>query len=218
MRSTTKNPASKRQGLLLAALVFSSFSFAQTQTVNATIDASKTGAPISKYVYGQFLEHIGSLVNSGIWAEMLDDRKFYNPVTSKLPAEPEGPEWRRRMAPRHWMPVGAGEFVTMDATRAYTGDHSPAVQLSRTEARGIQQAGLAVRKGKAYTGRVALAGAAGTVVNVNLVWGKTDGDRQTDAVSIAGTGYKMYPLQFVAQADTDDARIEIDRKSTRLNS
>jgi len=209
MRSTTKNPTSKRRGLLLAALLFPSFSFAQAQTVSATIDASKTGAPISKYVYGQFLEHIGSIVNSGIWAEMLDDRKFYHPVTSKLPAEPEGPEWRRRMAPRHWMPVGAGEFVTMDAKRAYTGDHSPAVQLSRTEARGIQQAGLAVRKGKAYAGRVVLAGPPGTVVKVNLVWGKTDGDRQTDAVSIAGAGYKKYPLQFVAQADTEDARIEI---------
>ena len=209
MRSTTKNPASKRRGLLLAVLLFPSFSFAQAQTVSATIDAAKTGAPISKYIYGQFLEHIGSIVNSGIWAEMLDDRKFYNPVTSKLPAEPEGPEWRRRMAPRHWMPVGAGEFVAMDAKRAYTGDHSPAVQLSRTEARGIQQAGLAMRKGKAYTGRVVLAGAAGTVVKVSLAWGKTDGDRQTDAVSIAGTGYKKYPLQFVAQADSDDARIEI---------
>ncbi|MGA3262135.1 MAG: alpha-L-arabinofuranosidase, partial [Bryobacteraceae bacterium] len=127
MRSTTKNPASKRPGLLLAALLFSSISFAQTQTVNATIDASKTGAPISKYIYGQFLEHAGSLVNSGIWAEMLDDRKFYNPVTSMPPAEPEGPAWRRRMAPHHWMPVGADEFVTMDAKRAYTGDHSPAV-------------------------------------------------------------------------------------------
>src|ERR1035438_6639105 len=121
MRSTTKNPASKRQGLLLAAILFSSFSFTQAQTVNATIDTSKTGAPISKYVYGQFLEHIGSLVNSGIWAEMLDDRKFYAPVTARPPAEPEAPAWRRRMAPRHWMPMGPGEFVTMDAKRAYTG-------------------------------------------------------------------------------------------------
>src|ERR1039457_4438893 len=169
MRSTTKNPASKRQGLLLAAILFSSFSLAHAQTVNAAIDASKTGAPISKYVYGQFLEHIGSIVNSGIWAEMLDDRKFYRAVTSKVPAEPEGPAWRRRMAPRHWMPVGPDEFVTMDAKRAYAGDHSTAVQLNRTEAHGIQQAGLAVRKGKAYTGRVVLAGTAGTVVNVNLV-------------------------------------------------
>src|ERR1019366_6364540 len=105
-----------------------------------------------------------------------------------------------------------------DAKRAYTGDHSPAVQLSRTEARGIQQAGLAVRKRKAYTGRVVLAGTARMGVKVNLVWGKTDGDRQTDAVSIAGTGYKMYPLQFVAQADTDDARIEIVARSEEHTS
>ena len=111
------------------------------------------------------------------------------------------------MAPRHWMPVGSGEFVTMDAKRAYTGDHSPVVQLSRTEARGIQQAGLAVRKGKAYAGRVVLAGTAGTVVKVNLVWGKTDGERHTDAVSIGGTGYKKYPLQFVAQADADERNV-----------
>jgi len=209
LRTTTKNSASKRRGLLLAALLFSSISFAQTQIVNATIDASKTGAPISKCIYGQFLEHAGSLVNNGIWAEMLDDRKFYNPVTSKPPAEPAGPAWRRRMAPRHWTPVGAGEFVTMDARRPYTGDHSPAVQLSRTDARGIQQAGVAVRKGKAYTGRVILAGAAGTVVKVILVWGKADGDQQTAAITIAGPEYKKYPLRFVARADTDDARIQI---------
>src|ERR1035441_9229055 len=202
LRFTTIKPVSKRQGLLLAALLFPSFSFAQAQTVNATIDASKTGAPISKYIYGQFLEHIGSIVNSGIWAEMLDDRKFYNAVTSKPPAVPEGPAWMR-MAPRRWMPVGPGEFVTMDRNRAYTGDHSPAVQLSPTETRGIQQSGLAVRKGKAYTGRVVAAGAAGTVVKVNLVWGKTDGDKQTDAVTIAGAGYKKYPLRS---------------DSTRLNS
>jgi alpha-N-arabinofuranosidase len=209
LRTTTTNPASKRRGLLLASLLFSSISFAQTQTINATIDASKTGAPISKYIYGQFLEHAGSLVNSGIWAEMLDDRKFCNPVTSKPPAEPESPARRRRMAPRYWTPVGADEFVTMDSKRVYTGDHSPAVELSRTEVHGIQQAGLAVRKGKAYTGRVILAGAPGTVVKVNLVWGKADSDRQTAAVTIAGTEYKKYPLHFVAQADADDARIQI---------
>ena len=209
MRSTTKNRVSRRWGLPVAALLVSACSYGQTQIVNATIDASKTGAPISKYLYGQFLEHAGSLVNSGIWAEMLDDRKFYNPVTSKPPAAPEGPAWRRRMAPRYWTPVGADEFVTMDAKRAYTGDHSPAVQLSRKDARGVQQAGLAVRQGKAYTGRAILAGPAGTVVKVSLVWGKAEGDQQTAAVTIAGPEYKNYPLHFLARADTDDARFQI---------
>ena len=49
-------------------------SAAPAQTVTASIDASKTFPPINKLVYGQFLEHIGNLVNSGLWAEMLDDR------------------------------------------------------------------------------------------------------------------------------------------------
>lgn len=50
------------------------------------IDASKTGAPISKYIYGQFIEHLGRCIYGGIWAEMLEDRKFYYPVRGDAPA------------------------------------------------------------------------------------------------------------------------------------
>ena len=137
MRSKTKNPASKRGGLLLAALLFPSFSFAQAQTVNATIDASKTGAPISKYIYGQFLEHIGSIVNSGIWAEMLDDRKFYNPVAPKPPDEPESPAGRRRMAPRHagssvWHSWEVGPLAGLCGTASVqSADDRPVAGLQR---------------------------------------------------------------------------------------
>ena len=52
-------------------------SSAQSRRVTVSVDASKTGAPISPYLYGQFIEHIGDLVNRSVWAEMLDDRKFY---------------------------------------------------------------------------------------------------------------------------------------------
>jgi alpha-N-arabinofuranosidase len=41
------------------------------------IDADKTGAPMSKYIYGQFIEHLGRCIYQGIWAEMLEDRKFF---------------------------------------------------------------------------------------------------------------------------------------------
>ena len=194
---------------LSAALLFSSFASAQTQPIHATIDASKTSAPISKNIYGQFLEHIGGLVNTGIWAEMLDDRKFYNPIKAKAPAEPEGPAWRRRMAPRYWTTIGAEEFVTPDAKHAWTGDHSPEIKLSRTEPRGIQQAGLAVRKGKAYTGRIILAASPGTAVKVSLIWGAAEGDRQTVVINGAGAAYAKFPLKFVARADSEDARLEI---------
>jgi alpha-N-arabinofuranosidase len=39
--------------------------------VAATIDAGSTAAPISPYVYGQFIEHIGDMVNRSLWAEMI---------------------------------------------------------------------------------------------------------------------------------------------------
>lgn len=120
---------------LLPIFLFSTLSAAQTQTVNATIDTSKTGAPISKYIYGQFLEHIGGIVNDNIWAEMLDDRKFYYPITSHPPAEPAGPSWRR-MTVRHWMPIGADEFVVTDSDHPYVGDHTPRVKLDPREVRG----------------------------------------------------------------------------------
>jgi alpha-N-arabinofuranosidase len=196
--------------LLLAVLILS-FSFAQAQSkpVSATIDASKTGAPISKNIYGQFLEHGGNIVNEGVWAEMLEDRKFYYPVTSKPPAEPPVPEWRRRGPRRYWAPIGGDEVVTMDTTSPYTGDQTPLVKLDAKEPHGIKQAGLAVRKGKSYTGRVVLAGKPGTTVKASLVWGDAEGDRQTVVISKLGPAYAKFPLKFAAQADSDAARLEI---------
>ncbi len=198
-----------RPVLLLSALLFSTIALSQTQPVNATVDASKTSAPISKYIYGQFLEHIGGIVNNGLWAEMLDDRKFYFPITSNPPAEEASPTTRRRVALRHWMPIGADEFVTMDANHPYVGEHTPRVKLGGTEARGIRQSGLAVRKGKFYAGRVVLAGTPGATVKVSLIWGDAPGDRQTVAIPQLGAAYAKHPLRFQAKADSDDARLEI---------
>jgi len=208
VNSKAKNPNLTRPALLLVGLLLSTCAFAQTQPVKATIDASKTGPPISKYIYGQFLEHIGGLVNNNIWAEMLDDRKFYYQITSHPPAEPSGPAWRRT-ALRHWAPIGGDEFVSMDSDRPYVGDHTPLVKVSSTEAHGIEQAGLAVCKGKSYTGRVVLAGVSGATVKVTLVWGDAQSDRQAVVIGKMGPDYVKFPLRFQAQGDSDNARLEI---------
>ena len=207
-RFPTVNWKAENPILMLLALLFTTLSSAQIQPIQATIDASKTGAPISKYIYGEFLEHIGGIVNNNIWAEMLDDRKFYFPINSHPPAEPSGPTWRRT-ALRHWMPIGADEFVTMDKDRPYVGDNSPLVTLSSSETHGIQQAGLAVRKGKSYTGRVVLAGTPGTTVKVRLIWGNAATDRRTVVINKVGPEYRKFPLTFRVQGDSDDARFEI---------
>ena len=198
----------KNSILPLIASLLSALCPAQTRPIQATIDASQTGAPISKYIYGQFLEHIGGIVNNNVWAEMLDDRKFYFPITSHPPAEPAGPPWRRT-ALRHWTPIGADEFVTMDKDHPYTGDHTPLVKLTSSDAHGIQQAGLAVRKGKSYAGRIVLDGAPGTAVKVSLIWGSAASDRQTVAIHKIRSEYRTFLLTFQAQGDSDDARLEI---------
>ncbi len=48
---------------------------------SVTINAMKIKEPISQYIYGQFIEHLGRCILGGLWAEMLDDRKFYYPIT-----------------------------------------------------------------------------------------------------------------------------------------
>jgi len=47
------------------------------------VKLSQTREPISPYIYGQFIEHLGRCIYGGIWAEMLEDRKFFYPVTDK---------------------------------------------------------------------------------------------------------------------------------------
>ena len=54
------------------------------EQLQATIDAQTTSPPISKYLYGQFIEHIRNTMYNSLWAEMLDDRKFYFPITAAV--------------------------------------------------------------------------------------------------------------------------------------
>ena len=142
----------------------------------ATIDASRIGDPISKYLYGMFLEHAGSLVYRSLWSEMLDDRKFYYPVNSiveKPAAQPATVFLRSAL--RKWRPIGPDEFVTMDPNDPYVGDQSVRIKLEKATDHGIQQSGLVLAAGKAYVGRVILAGAPGTQVKVSLFWGEGPG-------------------------------------------
>jgi alpha-L-arabinofuranosidase len=47
------------------------------------ISPAETREPISRYIYGQFIEHLGHCIQRGLWAEMLEDRKFYYPISDQ---------------------------------------------------------------------------------------------------------------------------------------
>lgn len=197
----------RQSAILLLLAGFSGFS---QQKTTAIIDASKIGEPIEKYVYGQFIEQ-GATINKALSAEMLDDRKFFYDVNSNPqdPTPPLGQVRSRQGKWNHWRPIGADEFVIMDRDHPYVGDQTPVVKLTDAALHGIRQAGLGLRKGNAYTGRVVLAGDPGVKVTVSLVWGPGGADRQTSALGALGARYVKFPLKFVAPVDSDDAKIEI---------
>ena len=99
MRSKVKTTIFPQQAVLFSGLCSTLIS-AHAQSASATIDGSKAGAPNSKNIYGQFLEHIGGIVNNGIWAERPDDREFYYPITSHPPNEPATTTGSRRVGMR----------------------------------------------------------------------------------------------------------------------
>lgn len=173
----------------------------------ATVDAGKVGEPVSKYLYGMFLEQLGDLIYRSLWSEMLDDRKFYFPVNSaaEAPVEPKF----RRLRLRRWRPVGPDDVVVMDRDHPYTGEHSPRITLDASMPRGVEQSGLALQKGKHYAGRIVLAGTPDARVKVALIWGAAASGRQTVSIGNLSPTYAKYPLEFTSLADTGEGRLEI---------
>ena len=160
------------------------------------VDARKTLHPMSKYIYGQFIEHLGRSIYQGIWAEMLEDRKFYYAVGS-----PDSP----------WKPLGEPHSVWMNPVVAYVGVHAPEVRL-KGDGRpgGIAQEGLALIQEKKYVGRVVLAGDPGvSPLNVRLRWGPGAEDRQTISIADVKSDYSTFPLSFTAGATAENARLEV---------
>src|SRR6185437_1352302 len=116
-----------------------------TANIQATIDASKTGAPINPMIFGGYMEP----ATTQVWAEILTDRKFANAITSEPTTT--NPFFRRFFG-EPFKPVGPEGTVEMDTERPFVGRHSPRVKLDSSEPHGIRQSRLRVGR-KPYEGR-----------------------------------------------------------------
>ncbi|WP_206108163.1 alpha-L-arabinofuranosidase C-terminal domain-containing protein [Paludisphaera soli] len=175
--------------------------------VTVTVHADRAAPEINPYTYGQFIEHLGRCIYGGIWAEMLEDRKFYFPVTAKYdPYRSLRDTAFPVVGASPWEIVGAADAVTMVGEGSFVGRHTPRIAPGAA----IRQHDLGVVKGKGYTGYIWLKAPEGAArAEVALAWG--DGDDQRQAVRIDGLGpeFTRHELAFTAGADTEKAKLEI---------
>src|SRR4051812_32970686 len=96
-------------------------------SLTVTIDAGRTQDPVTKYEYGMFIEPIGGLIARTLWAEMLDDRKFYYPVIAegKDAPVPLSVEGRPGVVYRKWRPIGGGGAGPMGRGGRFVGGATP---------------------------------------------------------------------------------------------
>ncbi len=196
---------------LLTLLIIASCSSspAKAQQNSVTIDAAKTKDAINPYIYGQFIEHLGRSIYGGIWAEMLEDRKFYHPITADykpyvkskaIPAEAEF----QVVGASPWQIMGSANSVTMVKENAFVGEHSPLIQAGS----GIRQLDLGMVKGKDYTGYIYLKAKEGNPsVTVSLVWG--DNQQVSKQFKTIEKEYVKYPFWFTSGGDTNKGKLEI---------
>jgi len=157
--------------------------------VSATIDAAKTGEPLSTYVYGQFIEHLGRCIYGGIWAELLEDRKFFYGVNAE-----ESP----------WKAQNQGDGrVEMTTENAYAGEQNVRL-IPGSGTAGIVQMGIPLVKGRAYEGRLVMAATEGiNGVRLAVAWG-TEREQAVHVVfSDLSPGFKAYDFSFTAEGDAN---------------
>lgn len=180
---------------VLAALSFATsvVSLAGEQAV-VTVDFTTEQGEISKYIYGQFIEQMGRCIYGGIWAEMLEDRKFFYAVGSK-----ESP-WKLHAD-------GEGFEVTMDEENPYVGRWTPLLSLEQGDSQwhGIVHGGLGLVEGKAYLGRIVFkVGGEVKRIALGLRWGEGAADREVLAIRDVFNEYTTFPFRFTAKKTTDN--------------
>lgn len=169
--------------LATVASLFVAPSIAQDKIVEAKIDVAQRGEPISPLIYGQFIEHLGRCIYGGIWAEMLQDRKFHD-------------------APAHhpWELIGNAPFEHAK-DGAFVGNASPKWNSPNNWTFGVEQNGIDFVNNKKYIGYVWAKISDAQTITVRVLF--DNGKRFIELPLInpiekAEDGYCKYNFEFVA--------------------
>lgn len=153
-------------------------------------------------------EDVGNIVDDGLWAELLDDRKFFYAVDDKDELIPIN----RKEKINQWKPVGYSKDILMDSLDSYVGKHSPKIMLNSKKETGILQSGIAVKATKNYTGRIILKGTPNVDVTVSFIFGDDSEDRETITFKNVSPDYTKYDFSFNSKKENPDATLKITAK------
>ena len=145
---------------------------------------------------------------TSVWAEMLTDRKFAEPVVGCKQRRRRANSFRAAFGASPFRPVGPEGTVEMDTVRPFVGKHSPRVKLDGSEPHGIQQSRLRLGRGKSYE-----AGFILPAIPAPKLWSGWCGARRGRLQTVrfhrsrASTGNSR--SSSPPAADTEEARLEI---------
>jgi alpha-N-arabinofuranosidase len=170
--------------------------------IELKIDATKTGAPISPFIYGQFVEHLGRCIYGGIWAELLEDRKFYFSITANYaPYKSLTNTAFPVVGASPWQIIGDPALITMEKKDAFVGNHSPFLRSGA----GIRQRDLGLVADKSYTGYLwAKPTGKRAEIEVTLSWGDAADDCATVRLKINGNKYSKQTFSFTSKGSTEN--------------
>lgn len=193
----------KVKRVFLCFIILSSFIESSGKEVSISVDLHKTGKPIHPFVYGQFIEHLGRCIYGGIWAEMLEDRKFYYPVTAQYDPYGAGQMGEYPVVKNSpWEMVGTRTGVKMVTRDAFVGDHSPLIDAGS----GIRQKDLTIEAGESYIGYV-WAKSNGGYIQVTL---GSRQNRQRFEFQLNPGEYRKLDFYYTANEDSSKAELEIE--------
>ena len=178
------------------------------KTVTVNLDLNKRGEDISPFIYGQFIEHLGRCIYGGIWAEMLEDRKFYFPITENYAPyvdliDTDFPV----IGASPWEIVGNASLVTMVKKDSFVGDHTPHLGAGAA----IQQNDLWVLSGKKYVGLyLAQTGQRKNRRVSRSLWSSMEKKAPLKLYFQKKSKYEKTEFDFVASENTEKATLKIE--------
>ncbi len=180
------------------------------------VDLQQDRAPIQKYIYGQFIEHLGQCIYQGIWAEMLLDRKFYFPVTDDYAPWAMADEkfWGDGSPLKYpyldkspWQVIGPAGSVMMDKKKPFVGEQTPVIKVQNQKS-GIRQNELSVLADQKYVGHIVLAGEA-SLLPVTVQLKSSDGQTESITIDQLSSEFQSYPIEFNPTFSSDSTSLEI---------